>query len=238
MKPIATLTERKMTLAQMFTEWATGKRKVPVKDVTPLPDIVPPFLTMRVGSFIEIMGVTRLAGRNLSVEAVRVYHRSIGGKDFPFIDYLLHDGVDANEIWATLRVIPVADPPRYSTNLATLLVLQPHLELQYNDVVKDLVERILPGGEITPQGASGTFGTYRRVEGFPDPYLSEVTIITDHQQPPERETLKYWDFARTDGDGPELYFVEFNPETGVVRTYGAEMISATDVLPMPAKQTL
>jgi hypothetical protein len=188
----------------------------------------------RIGAAVMIDAL-ELREQSFFLREIRDYKRTIGTKEFRFVDYVLRARpLGENDIWVRLRLNPVADPTKVAGITHDVLLLKLDDEMAYNEdlhrVVNDDTQRfqVLENGKVLEE--------YWRINDVRSPYRADVSLIQDtndnHKvEKGEIEKLRvdYWDYGREVKDEAaqphtEFLFVEMNADDGWFQIWkGAEI---------------
>ncbi len=196
----------------------------------------------KIGSAVTINDLG-LADANFFVKQIRQYRRTIEGREFLFVDYvLLARALKGEETWIRLRLNPVDDPDRAAGMTHNALVLRLYDEMAYSEdlhkVVTDDTKKfqVLEDGKVTEE--------FYRINDVTGSYKSQVVIVEDadhdKQASPDevaREEIEYWDYWREtkEGNGPafnEFLFVEMNTGNGWFQLWRGREIALERVMMM------
>jgi hypothetical protein len=191
-------------------------------------------LRARVGSPVTI-DTLDWRDHDFFLREIRQYKRSLGSKEFFFVDYaLLARPLGGEDEWVRLRLNPVADPTKVSGLTHDVLLLRLDDEMSYNEdlhrVVRDDTKKfqVLQDGKVVEE--------YWRIHDVSSPYRANVTVVKDSNADnkagkDEVETLQldYWDYRRETKDEAgqpqaEFLFVEMTADDGWFQIWkGAEI---------------
>lgn len=221
------------TLWEMLTGWLSGK---PAESRFYNP------LGTRVGHAVMIDTV-ELRDLHFFIRELRAYRRTIGGKEFPFADYvLLARPLGGEDVVQRLRLVPAEDPERTGRPPHDALLLSLHDEMGYTKELHDVVRDTTGLFQVHQDGALQE--EYRRVNDVATPYKAEVSVLADVNkdgkvQMSEVQTVQveYWDYWREIKDAagqpvPQYLFVEMDTTTGWFQLWRGEPIDPRKVVVM------
>lgn len=218
------------TLWEMLVEKLSG----PVEQTVHNP------LKAKIGSAVT---VNELDWRdfNFFVREIREYRRTIGGKPFVFVDYvLLARPLGGDDVLARLRLNPVDDPDRHGGLTHHALLLRLCDELAYSEelhrVVTDSTKKfqVLQDGQLQEE--------YYRINDVADSYKAQVSVVKDanrdkkvERDEVEKLRLEYWDYWRETKDPAGLavrqyLFVEMDADNGWFEIWRGHEIAPEQVL--------
>ncbi len=162
-------------------------------------------LKAKIGSSIMINEID-LRDDNFFIKEIRQYKRTIDGKEFLFVDYvLLARPLHGEEIWLRLRLNPVDDPDAAAGLTHTALLLRLYDEMAYDEglhkVVTDTTKKfeVLENGQVTEE--------YWRINDVATSYKAMVCVMKDENKDGqvdegevEKGELEYWDYWRDTKD--------------------------------------
>jgi hypothetical protein len=182
-----------------------------------------------------------LRDQNFFLREIRENRRSISGRLFVFVDYVLvARSLQGEETLLRLRLNPVDDPERHAGLTHHALLLRLYDDLPYSEdlhgVVKDTTRtfQVLEDGKVAEE--------YRRLNDTTDAYRTQVTILKDKDHnrkitPDEVERLRieYWDYWREvpDEAGQPLrqyLFVEMEANCGWFQIWRGQEIDPQKVM--------
>ncbi len=166
-------------------------------------------LSARCGAFVAIDAID-FRGKNYRIAEIQQYDHNLGGKRFPFANYVLR----FDEEVVRLRAIPLEN--RWKALLLTLYDDLAYNEGLHNVVRDDTLKFVVDDPE------KNLHEEYWRVEDVRESYKAQVTILrgTSPNTPSEvsRAQVEYWDYWRdTEVDSVKVtqyLYVEMNTETG------------------------
>lgn len=204
---------RGRTLWEMFTDWVAGPHEL--KHFNPL--------KAQIGHSVSIDDID-WRDRDFKVREVRQYKRTVGGRQFLFVDYVLTERtVQGVETDIRVRLNPAAGVERGGEEFhALLLVLEDEMTYDqgFHDVVRD------PSGLFRIEHDGQVEAEFTRLHSLTEPYRAQVTILADQdsnrkvtKDEIESVQIDYWDFERdtTDAAGQavkEYLFIEMNASDG------------------------
>lgn len=158
-------------------------------------------LRAKVGSAVSI-DEPDWKDHNFFVREIREYDRTLGGRRFVFVDYvLLSRPLGGEEVWLRLRLVPLETPDSAAGLTHHALILQLYDEFafdkEFRQVVGDTTGKfeVIEDDRVTEE--------YWRVHDVTEPYQAQVTLIRDtdgdgNATPGEVEQLRleYWDYWR------------------------------------------
>jgi hypothetical protein len=177
---------------------------------------------------------------NFFVREIREYRRTISGRDFFFVDYVLRaKPLNADEILVRLRLNPVDDPDRYAGLTHHTLLLRLDDEFAHNEeffkVVTDNTGKfqILQDGEVKEE--------FTRINDLTAAYKARVSILQDANKDARvdrdevgKQRLEYWDYWREANPGgqsiKEYLFVEMDADTGWFQIWRGQEIDPQRVM--------
>jgi hypothetical protein len=199
-------------------------------------------LQAKIGSSILINEID-LRDNNFFLKEIRQYQRTLQGKQFLFVDYvLLARPLHGEDVWVRLRLNPVDDPEAAGGLTQTALLLRLYDEMAYDEglykVVTDTTKKfqVLENGQVTEE--------YWRINDVTSSYKATVSIIKDEnkdgqvdEDEMEKVTLEYWDYWRdsTDEFGQpvrQYLFVEMNAENGWFQIWRGQELDPQKALVM------
>lgn len=189
-------------------------------------------LRAKVGSSVSI-NEPELKELNFFVREMREYTRTIDGRPFVFVDYLLlARPLGAEDVWVRLRLVPVAEPDPASGLTHHALLLRLYDEFAYDEAFYGVVTDTTRKFEVSEEGR--VTEEYWRVNDVAEPYRARVAVIRDTDQDGtvspgevERTEVEYWDYWR-EVDAPggpvrQYLFVEIDRGSGWTQLWrGAE----------------
>lgn len=201
--------EKRLTPWQAFKDLLAGHEEKPIAL-----SVYNPF-ALKPADFVTVDDVLNgIQATQYQVTEVDLYRRTIGGRTFESVDYVLED---SKEEWLTIRV---SEDRGLSGNAErTILLLLPDYEGEYDEV---LHKQTLPSGILEIKDDQGqVIARYDRLNGLKESYRADILVLTGKESP-RHESCEYWDFGRkTEGGRDEFYFVEMSTETGMFRTWRA-----------------
>jgi hypothetical protein len=191
-------------------------------------------LKAKIGGGVTIDEV-ELRELNFFLKEIREYRRTIGGKPFVFVDYvLLARPLNKDDVWKRLRLNPVDDPTRVAGLTHIALLLDLFDDLAYNEelhrIVTDTTRKfqVIENGEVTEE--------YVRINDLTTPYKAQVAVVKDadsdgraEKDEIERFNLEYWDYWREVKDlagqpFTQYLFIEMDTRNGWFQMWrGAEI---------------
>jgi hypothetical protein len=197
-------------------------------------------LKAKIGSSITINEI-ELRDYIFFINEIRQYQRTIDGKSFLFVDYvLLARPLHGEDVWVRLRLNPVSDPETAAGLTHTALLLRLYDEMAYDEglykVVTDTTKKfeVIENGQVTEE--------YWRINDVTSSYKATVCAVKDEnkdgqvdEEEVEKVGLEYWDYWRetTDEVGQPLrqyLFVEMNTETGWFQIWRGQEMDPQKVL--------
>lgn len=200
--------EHRLTAWQAFKDLLSGP-----KQQTLALRVYNPF-ALKPADFVTIDDVLNgLSKTTYQVSEIDAYRRTIEGRSFESIDYVLQD---SNQSWLTVRVSQNSTVAGNAER--TILLLFPDFEGEYDE---NLHKQVLPNGILEVKNDAGeVIARYERLHGLRDPYQADVLVIGPDGEP-RHESYEYWDFGRQQDGRDEFYFVEMSTETGMFHTWRA-----------------
>lgn len=208
--------EERLTPWQKFKELMSGPAEKPIEL-----RVYNPF-TLRQGDFVTIDDpLNDVRKVRYEITELDVYRRTIGDRNFEFVDYVLEDSSDE---WLTIRV---SDDGAPGNRQRSILLLFPDYEGEYDE---QMHKETLPSGVLEVKDDHGeVIASYERVNGVKDPYRADVLVLSGNE-PPVHESCEYWDFGRKRDDGrDEFYIVEMSTKTGMFHTWRAMETSESEL---------
>ncbi len=214
---------RKVTLAQLLREWATGAERAGEATANAMRagareverTIAIEYNPLRVArGDIALIRTKEHRGRRFVVDAVNVTAREILGERHLFADYVLTDknpsGGQEDALYLVLRIVP-RQKNATAPEAMQAFILNPQFECAYDKTTHQALER----GELPVDDVAGK--GYVRPAGIAKAYTATVT---EHGEEKKESMIDYWDFvAQTDDGVLSLYIVEMDRETGWFQTY-------------------
>lgn len=198
------------TLWQIFTDWISGP--VELRKFNPL--------KARIGAGVRI-DLLDWREAQFTVETIRACSRRIGGRDFPYADYVLVDRpLHESERRVRLRINPASDPGVDHTALLLHLEDDRAYDAEFHAIVQ------ADTGRFEIHHDDGPIEVFTRLYDLREPYQVEVAILQDDDKnrrldADEIKTIKVesWDYGREVADeagqpGTEYLFVEMDTDTG------------------------
>jgi hypothetical protein len=180
---------------------------------------------------------------NFFVKEIREYKRTIGPKQFFFVDYvLLARPLGGADVSLRLRLNPVADPEKVSGLTHTVILLQLYDDLAYDEglhkVVTDTTKKfqVLENDQVTEE--------YYRVHDVAGPYKAKVAVVQDadadakaEKDEVERLQIEYWDYWRETQDAAgqpvtQYLVVEMDASSGWFQIWRGQEIDPRRVVVM------
>jgi hypothetical protein len=181
-------------------------------------------LHARIGSAVTLDDV-EWRDLNFFVLSIHEYRRTIGPREFFFVDYtLVARPLGRDKVLVRLRLMPVDDPEQAAGVSHHVLLLQLDDDRPYDrglhKVVNDGTKKFQVLEDDTVQAE------YERINDVTSPYRAEVTIVRDlnldkrvTRDEIEKRRVEYWDYWREIPDEAgqlhhEFLFVEMDGENG------------------------
>jgi hypothetical protein len=181
-------------------------------------------LHARIGSAVTLDEV-EWRDLNFFVLSIQEYNRTIGGKEFRFVDYtLVARPLGGDKVLVRLRLMPVDDPDQVAGVAHHVLLLRLDDDMPYNEglhqIVKDNAKKFQVREDDKVQAE------YVRINDVSTPYKAEVTVVRDvnldkrvTRDEIEKRRVEYWDYWRELKDEAgqprrEFLFVEMDGENG------------------------
>jgi hypothetical protein len=208
--------EERLTPWEKFKELMSGPAEKPIELRAYNP------FHLRPGDFVTIDDpLNDVRNARYEVTELDVYRRTIGDRNFEFVDYVLEDSSDE---WLTIRV---SDDGRTGNKQRSILLLFPDYEGEYDE---QMHKETLPSGVLAVKDDHGeVIASYERVNGLKDPYRADVLVLSGNEAP-LHESCEYWDFGRKREDGrDEFYIVEMSTKTGMFHTWRGMETSETEL---------
>ena len=199
-------------------------------------------LRARIGSAVTI-DTLELRDQDFFLREIREYKRTIGSKEFRFVDYALRARpLGGSDVWVRLRLNPVEDPTKVAGLTHDVLLLRLDDEMSYNEELHRLVGddthkfQVLQDGKVVEE--------YWRINDVGSPYQANVSVVKDSNannkaEKDEIENLRldYWDYWREVKDEAgqahtEFLFVEMNAADGWFQIWKGGAIDPQQVVVM------
>ncbi len=181
-------------------------------------------LKAKVGSPVMINEI-ELKDDNFTIKEIRQYQRTIGSKDFYFVDYvLLAHQLEAEDILARLRLNPIDDPDSAGGLTHQALLLRLYDDLPYNEELHKVVNDTTKKFQVTANGQ--VVEEYWRINDVTSSYKAKVAVVKDANQNGkaakdeiEKMEVEYWDYWREVKDqagqtSTQFLFVEMDTDNG------------------------
>jgi hypothetical protein len=181
-------------------------------------------LRARIGSALTIDEI-EWRDFNFFLLSIHEYRRTIGGREFRFVDYgLLARPLGGEKVLVRLRVNPVDDPGEVAGPTYHVLLLRLDDDLPYDEglhkTVNDTTKKfqVLEDGKVQAE--------YTRINDLTTSYQAEVSVIKDvnldkrvDRDEVEHRRVEFWDYWREVKDEAgqprrEFLFVEMDGENG------------------------
>jgi hypothetical protein len=199
-------------------------------------------LQAKIGSALMINDID-LRDESFFIKEIRQYQRTMNGRPFLFVDYvLLARPLQGEDVWVRLRLNPVDDPDAAAGITHTALLLRLYDEMAYDEglhqVVTDTTKKfeVIENGQVTEE--------YWRINDVTSSYKAAVAILKDDnkdgqvdEEDVEKVQLEYWDYWRdaTDAFGQpvrQYLFVEMDTANGWFQIWRGQEIDPQKVLVM------
>jgi len=196
-------------------------------------------LKARIGSSL-MFNILDMKEYNFFVKEIREYQRTLGGRQFSFVDYvLMAKPLGADEVWVRLRLVPIegAQAPDLTHHA---LVLRLYDEFAHDEAFYKVVTDTTRKFEVREDGR--VTEEYGRINDVTDPYEAQVTLIKDlnndgtiERDEVQTTRVQYWDYWREvkDEAGQPVHqylFVEMDAETGWFQIWRGAEIDAQKVV--------
>lgn len=178
---------------------------------------------------------------NFFVKEIREYKRTIDGRDFVFVDYvLLARPLGQEDVRVRLRLVPVDEPDAAGGMTHHALVLRLYDEFAYDEGFYKTVTDTTGKFEVSENDQ--VTEEYWRVNDVLDAYAAQVTILKDTNSDGtvsddeiETRQLEYWDYWREikDEAGQPLrqyLFAEIDQSDGWTQLWRGQEADAQRVL--------
>lgn len=194
-------------------------------------------LKARVGSSLTI-DEPDLKELNFFVREIRAYQRFVGGRDYPFVDYvLLARPLGGDDVVVRVRLVPVAETDSGGPS-HDVLVLRLDDEFAYDASFESVLTDTTKKFEVQEDGQ--VVEEFWRVNDTIEPYPVEVAVLKDldndgkvTKDEVEKLRLDYWDYWREDKEGGapvrRYLFVERDTETGWFQLWRGQQIDPRQV---------
>jgi hypothetical protein len=219
---------RGKTLWEMLVEKVQGP--VELRQFNPL--------KLRVGHSLTIDD-PELKELNFFVREIRSYRRALGGREFPFVDYVVRARpLNGEDVVFRVRLVPMDEPdPSGPAHHVVLLRLFDEFayDKSFEQVLTDTTKKfqVLDDDRVTEE--------FYRINDTVEPYSAEVTIVKDADNDGtvtsdevEKRRLAYWDYWREDKNEAgspvrRFLFIERDGETGWFQLWRGDEIDARQV---------
>ena len=197
-------------------------------------------LRARVGVSLMINDID-LKDHNFFVREIRSYRRWIGGRWFPFVDYvLLARPLGGDDVLVRLRLLPIegADPATGPAH--HVIVLSLYDEFAYDQGFHGVVTDTTKKFEVIEEGRETE--EYWRINDVVDSYKAEVAVFKDLNKDGTVDAnevaahrLEYWDYWRetTDEAGQpvrQYLFVEMDADSGWFQLWRGREMDAHQII--------
>jgi hypothetical protein len=157
--------------------------------------------------------------------SIHEYKRTIGGREFPFVDYaLVARPLGGDKVLVRLRLMPVDEPDEAAGVTHHVLLLRLDDDRPYDRGLHQVVGDGTKTFQVREDDK--VQAEYTRINDVSTPYKAEVTIVRDvnldkhvTRDEVEKRRVEYWDYGREVADEAgqprrEFLFVEMDGENG------------------------